>query len=119
MRRNPAEQRWPKHDTGKHFTHHARLMDFLEQFSDHAAHRQNHRQLQNKGEQVRHQCAPPFAPRGCLTARNSTGVHDGQPTSDSTPLIDLGSALGSTVAANIKPAAKIFAEGVEHLFDAC
>ena len=98
MRRNPAEKRRSQHNAGKHLTHNTRLMNLAKYFPDETAYREDHRNLQDERKEIRHHCVPPPTTRGCRTALNSTGAHDAQPLTDSTPLNPLGSDFGSTVA---------------------
>ena len=54
LRCNPAQQRWPQQDAGKHFSDDAGLVKFSKQAAHQAAHGKNHRDLQNQSKEVRH-----------------------------------------------------------------
>jgi len=43
--RKPAEQRWPQHNAGKHFSDDPRLLKFSEECARQTARSQNHRNL--------------------------------------------------------------------------
>jgi len=47
-----------QHDAGEHLTHYPRLMYLQKSVSCHSAYRQNHGNLQDKSEHVKHQWSP-------------------------------------------------------------
>src|ERR1700683_611180 len=73
-------------------------MELAKQAAHQADNRENHRNLQNQREKIRHQCPPLEGAGAWRSARNATDAHAGQFATDSVPISDLDSGVPFTLA---------------------
>src|SRR5580704_12698497 len=85
-------------------------MEFAKQAAHEAAHGENHGDLQNQSEKVRHQWPPRAAAGAWRWAWNSTAGQVGQFTAESVPASQVDSAFRLTVACRDSSRPQLFSD---------